>query len=152
MLKMGRGLDPIQSSHFTDEKTEARGKYLIAFHEFFQPPAQLLVFKSQFTDFDLKINESWSSTSGKSGNYKARPFALAMGQLEDVLHCFHRVMWNVTSVFEVTMAQIYVNDHKTPYNFWTTCKWVHAKSLQSCPTVCYPMDRSPPGSSVHGIL
>ena len=27
-----------------------------------------------------------------------------------------------------------------------------AKLLQSCPTVCDPMDCSPPGSSVHGIL
>ena len=29
---------------------------------------------------------------------------------------------------------------------------VHAKSLQSCPTLCNTLDRSPPGSSVHGIL
>ena len=29
---------------------------------------------------------------------------------------------------------------------------VHAKLLQSCPTLCDPMDCSPPGSSVHGIL
>ena len=29
---------------------------------------------------------------------------------------------------------------------------VHAKSLQSCPTLCDPTDCSPPGSSVHGIL
>ena len=29
---------------------------------------------------------------------------------------------------------------------------VHAKSFQSCPTVCNPMDCSPPGSSVHGIF
>ena len=29
------------------------------------------------------------------------------------------------------------------------CK--HAKSLQFCLTVCDPMDRSPPGSSIHGI-
>ena len=29
---------------------------------------------------------------------------------------------------------------------------VHAKSLQSCPTLCSPMDCSLPGSSVHGIL
>ena len=29
---------------------------------------------------------------------------------------------------------------------------MHAKSLQSCPTLCKPMDYSPPGSSVHGIL
>ena len=27
-----------------------------------------------------------------------------------------------------------------------------AKSLQSCPTLCNPLDCSPPGSSVHGIL
>ena len=30
--------------------------------------------------------------------------------------------------------------------------WVCAQPLQSCPTVCDPMDCSPPGSSVHGIL
>ena len=29
---------------------------------------------------------------------------------------------------------------------------MHAKSLQSCPTLGDPMDCSPPGSSVHGIL
>ena len=29
---------------------------------------------------------------------------------------------------------------------------LHAKSLQSCPTVCNPMNCGPPGSSVHGIL
>ena len=27
-----------------------------------------------------------------------------------------------------------------------------AKSLQSCPTLCNPVDHSPPGSSLHGIL
>ena len=27
-----------------------------------------------------------------------------------------------------------------------------AKSLQSCPTLCNPMDGSPPGSSVRGIF
>ena len=38
--------------------------------------------------------------------------------------------------------------------------WLHesdaaaaaAKSLQSCPTLCDPIDRSPPGSPVPGIL
>ena len=29
---------------------------------------------------------------------------------------------------------------------------MHAKSLQSCPTLCDPMDCSPSDSSVHGIL
>ena len=27
-----------------------------------------------------------------------------------------------------------------------------AKSLQSCPTLCDPMDCGPPGSSIHGIF
>ena len=27
-----------------------------------------------------------------------------------------------------------------------------AKSLQSCPTLCDPIDGSPPGPSIHGIL
>ena len=29
---------------------------------------------------------------------------------------------------------------------------MRAKLLQSCPTLCNPMDCSPPGTSVHGIL
>ena len=29
---------------------------------------------------------------------------------------------------------------------------IAAKSLQLCSTLCDPMDSSPPGSSVHGIL
>ena len=32
-----------------------------------------------------------------------------------------------------------------------TATAVAAKSLQSCPTLCDPIDGSPPGSSVHGI-
>ena len=34
----------------------------------------------------------------------------------------------------------------------STCLCVCAKSLQSCLTLGNPMDCSPPGSSVHGIL
>ena len=49
----------------------------------------------------------------------------------------------------------------TCYNMnepWKHCaKWnkpaaAAAKSLQSCPTLCDPIDGSPPGSSVPGIL
>ena len=32
------------------------------------------------------------------------------------------------------------------------CVCARAKSLQLCPTLCDPVDCSPPGSSVHGIL
>ena len=50
--------------------------------------------------------------------------------------------------------------HLTKFNFHSYKKsqqrWyrgnTHAKSLQLCPTLHDPMDCSPPGSSVHGIL
>ena len=50
----------------------------------------------------------------------------------------------------------------SPGSICTECHWhqrsfpmtaaAAAKSLQSCPTLCDPMDSSPPGSSVPGIL
>ena len=33
-----------------------------------------------------------------------------------------------------------------------SCTWVHAKSFQYCPILSDPMNCSPPGSFVHGIL
>ena len=36
--------------------------------------------------------------------------------------------------------------------FYFLTHMLYAKSLQLCPTLCDPMDGSPPGSSVHGIL
>ena len=37
------------------------------------------------------------------------------------------------------------------YTFSNLYTLMRAKSLQSCPTLCNPMDGSPPGSSVHGF-
>ena len=56
------------------------------------------------------------------------------------------------AVFRIT----YIYDHVTckqgqfnlfPFWFWCCCLSV----IKSCPTLCDPMDCSPPGSSVHGI-
>ena len=42
---------------------------------------------------------------------------------------------------------------QTPLSDWTELiEVVHANSHQSCLTLCDPLDRSPPGSSVHRIL
>ena len=45
------------------------------------------------------------------------------------------------------------------YLYWQNCQLIYlvdatatAKSLQSCPTLCDPIDGSPPGSPVPGIL
>ena len=40
-----------------------------------------------------------------------------------------------------------LGDWETEMDKYTLCC---AKSLQSCPTLCDPMDCSPPGSAVHG--
>ena len=40
--------------------------------------------------------------------------------------------------------------HHLPFLYFHAC--MCAKLLQLCPTLCDPMDCSPPGSSVHGIL
>ena len=58
-----------------------------------------------------------------------------------------------TSFFHVAIclggAIVYLSHFWTP-QVWCLC--VYAKSLQSGPTLSDPMDCSPPGSSVHGIL
>ena len=37
------------------------------------------------------------------------------------------------------------------FSLYASC-CLHAKSLQLCQTLCYPVDCSLPGSSVHGVL
>ena len=41
---------------------------------------------------------------------------------------------------------------KAPLSLPTCAAAAAAKSLQSCPTLCDPIDGSPPGSPVSGIL
>ena len=47
-----------------------------------------------------------------------------------------------------SITRIYIR--KNPFD--TAAAAAAAKSLQSCPTLCDPMDCSLPGFSVHGIL
>ena len=45
-------------------------------------------------------------------------------------------------------------DTRWPINRWggSASRLMPAKSLRSCPTLYNPVDHSPPGSSVHGVL
>ena len=45
-----------------------------------------------------------------------------------------------------------MNRNVDSYSVKCICVCVHAKLLQLCPTLCDPMDCSPPSFSVHGIL
>ena len=58
-------------------------------------------------------------------------------------HHYHVLFWNFETIADIVSSYLCV------------CVYLYAaaaKSLQSCPTLCDPIDGSPPGSSVPGIL
>ena len=69
---------------------------------------------------------------------------------------WHSLLCLLTEALTHQESPLKGTSHTLQYNLlfqilplhWCVC----AKSLQSCPTLCDPMDCSPPGSSVHGIL
>ena len=63
----------------------------------------------------------------------------------------HRVTQSWTRLKRLSTAQPFVTSY-IMYVCVCTRACVCVRSLQSCPTLCDPMDYSPPGSSVHGIL
>ena len=65
----------------------------------------------------------------------------------------HRVKKTQTQLGEHTCIQLTLNVYLFQRETFTDLIYgVPAKSLQSCPTICNPMNCSPPGSSVHIIL
>ena len=73
---------------------------------------------------------------------------------------FSNVSWNLLlSVMIIYLSSnIYIYtirnpfSHQMPPRFLFTHVVLHGKLLQLYPTLCDPVDHSPPGSSVHGIL
>ena len=74
---------------------------------------------------------------------------------------YHKLSWftkKKTSVKSYTSEYLQVTPfiiklHRSRKStHWETCAAAAAKSLQSCPTLCDPMDCSPPGSAIPGIL
>ena len=55
------------------------------------------------------------------------------------------------AIREMTDAKVYTSE-RVCVGSGGMCARMHAKSLQSCPTLCDTMDHSPPESSVRGIL
>ena len=47
---------------------------------------------------------------------------------------------------------LYDEAKKYPWRLFPNALKVESEVAQSCPTLCDPVDCSPPGSSVHGIL
>ena len=67
------------------------------------------------------------------------------------MNCFTFYYWFIGTLFtNISSIKYVANTFCLSFIcFLTVC--MHAKSLQLCPTLCDPMDCSPPDSSVHGI-
>ena len=70
-----------------------------------------------------------------------------------------RSIWELTSgqcSSLISLISISSSAYKPCMYFWQLYAWIiytaTAKSFQSCPTLCDPIDGSPPGSPVPGIL
>ena len=55
------------------------------------------------------------------------------------------------SILRVTLVR-WLTRRTSTFNTTSTAAAAAAKSLQSCPTLCDPIDGSPPGPPVPGIL
>ena len=84
------------------------------------------------------------------GQFKCRPFLLTKRDLYSIALIvlsllfaipYSRHIWGILSEFYLILT-IKLN----------TAAATAAKSLQSCPTLCNPIDSSPPDSPVSGIL
>ena len=66
----------------------------------------------------------------------------------DLFSNFYQILYILSLWLKIHISYLpYSLPYETP-NYMCMC----AKSFHSCPTLCDPMDCSPPGSSVHGIL
>ena len=63
-----------------------------------------------------------------------------------------RIPWTVWSMGSQRVGHDQVTFTSLLHSFPICLQTITAKSLQSCPTLCNPIDGSPPGSSVPGIL
>ena len=77
----------------------------------------------------------------------------ALGRGRFFLKSWSIVNYNVVLVSSVQQSNLVIYIYIYIYiNLYVYAAAAAAKLLQSCLTLCYPMDGSPPGSSVPGIL
>ena len=69
-------------------------------------------------------------------------------ELEDIITHYAKLLTLGLSVKQQQITGMVID---VSHSLKTTI-FVSTKSLRSCPALCIPMDRSPPGSSAHGIL
>ena len=95
-----------------------------------------------------------NKTSGSDG-IPVELFQIPEDDAVKVLHSICQQIWKTQQWPQDWKRSVFM---PMPKNAQTTAQWhsshmlVTAKSLESCPTLCDPVDSSPPGSPVPGIL
>ena len=73
---------------------------------------------------------------------------------------FSSLLISYLAAFRIWYSVLHSTKHMPDYFFWLNSQYLYAgvtlaaaaKSLQSCPTLCDPIDGSPPGCPIPGIL
>ena len=105
------------------------------------------VGRTSTKDWTQLLNATWAfqfmtkKKGGKNRGWKKRWFEGPLRWAEEWSAEWWEVSWDSWSLWHGQWSRIQLVED---------C--VHAKLLQSCPTLCNTMDCSPPGSSVRGIL
>ena len=120
----------------------------------------------------LECEVKWaleSITMNKASGGDAIPVELFQIPKDDAVKVLHSIcqqiwksqQWQQDWKMSVFIPKPKKDNAKESSNYWTTVLISHvaaaaaaaaAKSLQSCPTLCDPIDGSPPGSPIPGIL
>ena len=63
-------------------------------------------------------------------------------------------LWKIFNCFGYELKCPFIFSYMTVYKVlnFQLCIWFYMYAYDCCPTLCNPMDLSPPGSSVHGIF
>ena len=82
------------------------------------------------------------------------PMITPLSHFHPLIHILPLRYGSPLSLLESEFSLVSLPYHKPHLSSLTVsvCMCIHAKSLQSCLTLCNPIDCSPPGFSVHGIL
>ena len=100
----------------------------------------------------LKGNWSVNSSFWKKGTSFEITFQVLWKSLK-VVACYSGNNWKIIMFLCLPTPTLnFIRGCKNIDGTGHKMKWSESEVAQSCPTLCDPVDCSPPGSSVHGIL
>ena len=103
------------------------------------------------------LGRSWWRQLIHSFNTYQAPNIYQGGRESEVLKKDATVSWDRVQnewcgLSSISLKYRHIHTDTPPHYSYNSAAAAAAKSLHSCPTLCDPIDGSPPGSSVHGIF